>query len=165
MDEATSALDAETENLVTQTIEELGSDVTTITDRAPAGDRPARRYGHLPRPRPLAGAGDVRRSPTCRAPFRSPGGPAGPLSCVRSRRCGYRGSCGGSRWGRTVRGRLVANLPRHCATSFLETRRTFRSALSGVDQQTTTRPSPQGRPGSQRGRGAGVSSRPMFGRA
>ena len=31
MDEATSALDAETENLVTQTIEELGSDVTTIT--------------------------------------------------------------------------------------------------------------------------------------
>jgi ABC-type multidrug transport system fused ATPase/permease subunit len=31
MDEATSALDAEIENLVTQTIEELGSDVTTIT--------------------------------------------------------------------------------------------------------------------------------------
>ena len=31
MDEATSALDAETENLVTQTIEELASDVTTIT--------------------------------------------------------------------------------------------------------------------------------------
>ena len=31
MDEATSALDAETENLVTQTIEELGSEVTTIT--------------------------------------------------------------------------------------------------------------------------------------
>ena len=31
MDEATSALDAETENLVTQTIEELESDVTTIT--------------------------------------------------------------------------------------------------------------------------------------
>ena len=31
MDEATSALDAETENLVTQTIEELRSDVTTIT--------------------------------------------------------------------------------------------------------------------------------------
>jgi ATP-binding cassette, subfamily B, bacterial PglK len=31
MDEATSALDAEIENLVTQTIEELGSEVTTIT--------------------------------------------------------------------------------------------------------------------------------------
>ena len=31
MDEATSALDAETENLVTQTIEELASEVTTIT--------------------------------------------------------------------------------------------------------------------------------------
>jgi ABC-type multidrug transport system fused ATPase/permease subunit len=31
MDEATSALDAETENLVTQTIDELESDVTTIT--------------------------------------------------------------------------------------------------------------------------------------
>ena len=31
MDEATSALDAETEHLVTQTIEELGSGVTTIT--------------------------------------------------------------------------------------------------------------------------------------
>ncbi len=31
MDEATSALDAEIENLVTQTIEELGSEVTTVT--------------------------------------------------------------------------------------------------------------------------------------
>ena len=44
---------------------------------------------------------------------------------------GYPGGCGGSRSGRMVRGRLAASFPRHCATSFLEMRRTSRSALAG----------------------------------
>ena len=44
---------------------------------------------------------------------------------------GSSGSRGGSRRGRTVRGDFAANLPLHCATSFLGMRRTRRSALVG----------------------------------
>ena len=61
---------------------------------------------------------------------------------------GYGGSCGGSRSGRTVRGRLAANLRRHCATSFLGIRRTSRSALAVSISRRPRTPSPQRRPGS-----------------
>ena len=79
MDEATSALDAEIENLVTQTIEELGSEVTTITIAHRLATIRRADYSHLPRPRPLAGTGDVRGGPKCGAAVRSPSELAGPV--------------------------------------------------------------------------------------
>ena len=106
MDEATSALDAETESLVTRTIEEPRSDVTTITiAHRLATVRRADKVIYLDRGRLLAqGTFDEVRLAVPR--FDHQAALAGALGCVRSRRCGYRGSCGGSRWGRTVRGRL-----------------------------------------------------------
>ena len=80
MDEATSALDAEIENLVTQTIEELGSDVTTITiAHRLATVRRADTVIYLDRGRLLA-QGTFEEVRTAVPRVRSPSEPAGTVS-------------------------------------------------------------------------------------